>query len=290
MTLTKAYLGLSLLGGILLSSSIGLNILLYQRATQYYRELNQTRLDPWGLSDRPEDSQSPRPQSQTQPKAHTRRVVFFGDSRARSWVKPTLQGYEFINAGVSSQTSVQALYRLPLQLPPIKPDVVVIQVGINDLKTIALFPQRKAEIIRRCKANLQQMVQDIQRLGALTIVTTIFPTGDISPLRQPFWSTDIERAIQDLNAFIAHLGEPLGDLATSQNLQNSQDPEKQTHATHPPLQKVFVFDTFSLLADDRGKVLRSYQEDELHLTPQGYTVLNEALTQKLLTLQVQGLL
>ncbi|MEY2977867.1 MAG: SGNH/GDSL hydrolase family protein [Prochlorotrichaceae cyanobacterium] len=241
------------LGLMLLSSSIVLNVVLYDRARQYYRELNQTRLDPLGLNDRP-------PMSLPQPEEKTLRVVFFGDSRAAAWVPPNLQGYEFINAGISSQTSSQTLQRLPLQLPPLKPDVVVVQVGINDLKTIALFPNRKAEIIRRCRGNLYHIVQEIQSLGAVAIVTTIFPSGDITLLRRPLWSPDIDLAVQDLNAYLATLAGP----------------------------KVWVLDAFTLLSDDRGKVLAPYQADELHLTPAGYAPLNQALGQILQSLTGQS--
>ncbi|MFM7426294.1 MAG: SGNH/GDSL hydrolase family protein [Elainella sp.] len=132
---------LTMLGG-----SAALNFLLYRQAKTYYLELNQTRLDPLGLAYYPvNQTEAPTAQS---------RVVFFGDSRADSWTPPEIKGYEFINRGIPSQTSVQASQRFSAHVATLKPNLIVIQVGINDLKTIALFPERQTEIVASCKTHI----------------------------------------------------------------------------------------------------------------------------------------
>jgi hypothetical protein len=74
----------------------------FNQAKKYYIELNETRLDPIGLKyypTKPQEVAGKRPV----------RVVFFGDSRAASWTAPKVNGYEFINRGISSQTSIQTI-------------------------------------------------------------------------------------------------------------------------------------------------------------------------------------
>ncbi len=232
-----------------LSGSIFLNFVLYNQAKKYYIELNQTRLDPVGLGYYPVDAQAMKAKSQS-------RVVFLGDSRAASWTSPSIRGYEFINRGIGSQTSIQVLQRFPQHLRSLKPDVVVIQVGINDLKTIALFPERRNEIAATSRANIKQLVEASRKLGAVVIVTTIFPVGEVPLMRRPFWSDEIGRAVQEINAYIATLAND----------------------------KTFVFDTFSILADSQGMTVKSYEADELHLNEQGYARLNQELIQLLQTI------
>jgi hypothetical protein len=126
-----------LVAGLLIS--ITLNLFLYTQGREYYLQLNETRLDPLGLSYYP---------SVSDPKALTASrqtvVVFVGDSRAASWPPPAnLEGFEFINRGIGAQTSAQTLHRFKAQVKPLQPHIVILQVGINDLKTIPLFPERK---------------------------------------------------------------------------------------------------------------------------------------------------
>jgi lysophospholipase L1-like esterase len=241
---SKLYLLLNSLGLIILGGSIFLNFLLYSRANQYYSELNQTRLDPLGLSHYPVNIQQV-------PHLVDRRfrVVFLGDSRAAGWTSPQLGENQFINRGISSQTSIQTLQRFSAHVRPLKPHVVVIQVGVNDLKTIALFPESRQEIVRNCRSNIKRIVDESKNIGAVAIVTTIFPAGEIPLARKPFWSDEIDRAIKEMNAYIATLAD----------------------------EKTIVFDTFSILADSQGVMLSKYRFDELHLNEQGYTILNQEL-------------
>ncbi|MEG4318718.1 MULTISPECIES: SGNH/GDSL hydrolase family protein [unclassified Microcoleus] len=250
MTLSKrTMLSIALLL-VVLGSSIFLNILLFNRAKQYYRELNQTRLDPLGLNDHPINAEPVTNTKQT-------RVVFFGDSRAASWNPPNLNQYEFINRGIGSQTSVQAIARFAYHVSSLKPKIVIIQVGVNDLKTIALFPERRNAIVANCQANIKRIVEESKNLGAIAIVTTIFPVGEVPLERKPFWSDDISRAIKEVNAYIATLAG----------------------------EKTIVFDTFPILGDNQGMMLPKYRRDELHLNAQGYASLNQNLSQVLNTIE-----
>jgi lysophospholipase L1-like esterase len=233
---------------VILAGSLSLNFLLYSRVKQYYAELNQVRLDPLGLSEYPTVSSD-----RTEPRLS--RVVVFGDSRAASWTPPTVDRYEFVNRGISSQTSVQASQRFLPHVRALKPDVVVIQVGINDLKAIALFPERQDAIIANCQSNIKRIVEDAKELGAVVIVTTIFPVGTVPLERQPVWSDAINQGIQAVNTFIPTLADD----------------------------RTVVFDAFSILADNQGKTKLQFEVDELHLNQQGYEALNQELVKQLQT-------
>ena len=239
-----------LLSGSLIIS-IALNLLIYNRAKQYYLEVNQVRLQPLELNAYPPESNPPKPEQNTQ-----KRVVFFGDSRVQAWPAPTVANYEFINRGIGGQTSVQIIQRLEQHLRPLQPDIVVVQLGINDLKTIPLFPEKKDEIIANCRENIGEIVKRSRDLGALVVVTTIFPFGEITLVRKPFWSDDVLLAVEEINAYISTLADD----------------------------RIIVFDAFSLLADDRGMMPRKYRLDELHYNQQGYEKINQEFSELLRTL------
>lgn len=220
--------------------SIAANFLLYERGKKYYLLLNQSHLDPLGLSafaDIPVNTQPPL-------------IVFFGDSRAAQWPAPSqIENATFLNRGIGNQTTAQVLGRFQAHVKPLHPQVIVIQAGINDLKTIPLFPDQKATIIDNCKANLKQIVDLSLAIGAQVIVTTIFPLGRLPVERRPFWSDDVKVAIDEVNSYIE-------SLASDQ---------------------VTIFDTGKVLANSDGIVYPQYSQDFLHLNTEGYAALNDAI-------------
>ncbi|XHL95594.1 MAG: hypothetical protein P7H58_24505 [Microcoleus anatoxicus] len=125
----------------------------------------------------------------------------------------------------------------------------MIQVGVNDLKAIPLFPEQKEAIIGNCKTNIGQIVQKSVDTGAKVVVTTIFPLGTLPIARQPFWSDDVAIAIKDVNDYIKTLA---GD-------------------------RVIVFDSSQVLANSQGIVDSKYSRDFLHINSEGYAALNQAI-------------
>jgi lysophospholipase L1-like esterase len=229
---------------LILGGSILLNVLLFNQAKKYYLQVNQIRLDPFGLSHYPVNLKKQNNKGKV-------RVVFFGDSRADGWISPNISGYEFINRGIHAQTSVQTVKRFGYHVNSLQPNIVIIQVGVNDLKTIALFPERRDSIVANCRNNIKKIVDKSNKLGAIVILTTIFPVGEVPIQRKPFWSDDIRLAVNEVNAYIATLASD----------------------------KVIIFDTFSILANNQGIMLLKYSKDELHLNNQGYEILNQELVQ-----------
>lgn len=229
--------------GFLLVVSLLLNWFLFRQGKWYYMQLNAVRLDPLGLG-----LHSTEAGGFSDPGVRT--VVFFGDSRAANWPAPDMDEYLFVNRGIGGETSAQTALRLEHHLQPLHPDMVVLQTGINDLKAIPILLEEKAAIIANCEANIEEIVTRSREMGALVVVTTLFPLGEVPLERQPFWSPDVEEAIGEVNAHIRALSTTEG---------------------------VYVFDSYALLVKSDGKIEPEYSLDLLHLNAAGYERLNEAL-------------
>jgi hypothetical protein len=128
--------GLFLTVLLLFTSSIVLNFFLYAQVRQYKVWLHIVELDPLGLSYF-DDSPVAKPADSS------KTVVFYGDSRAAQWPSPIVNGFWFVNRGIGSQTTAQVTSRFDEHIAPLEPDIIVLQVGINDLKTVTLFPQQQ---------------------------------------------------------------------------------------------------------------------------------------------------
>src|SRR5205085_5440969 len=81
----------------------------------------------------------------------------------------------------------------------LKPQVVVVQAGINDLTAIGVFPWWRDALVAHCKANLRQIVRRCNDGGAVVVVTTIFPTGSLPLDRLATSSDQIPAAVEEVN-------------------------------------------------------------------------------------------
>jgi lysophospholipase L1-like esterase len=221
------------------------NIFLFSSALHYYRLLGKAKLDPLGLNSlNPIVNKTHRDNSLST-------VAFLGDSRALSWPIPsTSLPITFINLGVSGQTTSQTLLRFQyLKTNMVVPDLVIIQAGINDLKTIPLFPAQQQQIISNCQKNLTDLVSLVVNSGSQVIISTIFPVGTISPVRSLFWSQDVDDAIDKCNSSIRSLSSS----------------------------RVHVLESSDILAGRNRRVLQQYQKNFLHINSSGYSQLNISL-------------
>ena len=114
-------------------------------------------------------------------------MAFFGDSRGYEWPSPADSAlFRFIISIVVGKTSVQSAARFKAHIEPLRPQVVVVQIGINDLTMIDLLPDRRTAIIAHCKHNIETIVSQARSLKATVILSTIFPLGPLSFTSQ-FW-------------------------------------------------------------------------------------------------------
>lgn len=239
-----------------LAVSLYFNYGLYRRGRFYYVQMNGVHIDPLGLSHFPTaESQPVRLREEQQ------LVVFYGDSRAASWQPPAglEERFRFMNRGVHGETAVQSALRFPYHARPLEPDIVIVQVGINDLKTLPLFPQEQEQIIAHCKESLTQIVAQARELGATVILMTIFPQGEVPLDRRIVWSPAVAASVEEVNRYIYSLAG----------------------------EGVIVLDTVPILANEEGKVQEAYRYDLLHLNEAGYAALNVELARVLADLPAE---
>ncbi|HKP63958.1 MAG TPA: GDSL-type esterase/lipase family protein [Polyangiales bacterium] len=233
---------------LLIACSLALNALLAFGVLHFMRAEQALRIDPFELDHWAADPLSP------QPPAGLRRVIIFGDSRARQWLKPTAaDGFEFVNRGVGLQTSAQVLGRFDRDLKRLSPSVVVLQLGVNDLKASATETASEQQILRRCQDNIAQLVQRSVGLGAHVVLSTIFSLGGLPWLRALYIPSETSQRVQYVNQFVRGLGSP----------------------------HVSILDTQRILDDVHGSVRSEYRSDFLHLNAAGYDALNLELMKTL---------
>lgn len=221
----------------------------YRQLRLFERFFGATILDPYGLAAFPSVVESDLATTEKPG------LVFFGDSRAAHWPFPSLcEQWQCFNRGIESQSAVQATGRFAEHVVPLCADVVVVQVGINDLRLIALFPEAQAQIVANTKESIGQIVSEAQEAEMTVVLTTIFPLG------RPSWgdrmtgaARDVETAVTEVNTFIESLAG----------------------------EKVIVLDTAVALADSQGDLLPAYHLDYLHINEAGYVALNEQLLRAL---------
>lgn len=232
------------LAGALLASLAG-NYFLFKKATQFYAREAQVRIEP--ISDRyAEENVKIRAQAKTKT-----RVVMFGESRCAMWrsSNPTNWGdLEIINRGIGGETTPQIIRRIEDDVISLDPDIVILQMGDNDLKTIAVLPGTRKRTFEQTYDYITAMAKMLSDEGIKVVITTIFPPAPIEFLRKPLWSEEVNETIDLMNL-------------------------KLLEFDHPGVTTV---DCDQILRD--GKYIKSeYAIDTLHIKPSGYKALNEGL-------------
>jgi lysophospholipase L1-like esterase len=174
----------------------------------------------------------------------TRRIVFFGDSRADWWHVPVLPGFQCIAAGVPGASAPYLARRFHAMVAPLRPDIVVVQMGVNDLAGLHPGSREVETVVAATRDAIVAVLRSARNLGAHVVVTTVFPLA-----RGYLPDQVVQEAIKAVNAGLPSLAG----------------------------EGVQVFDSAAVLAGANGYVLPAYADDELHLSPAGYAALNEAL-------------
>lgn len=173
-----------------------------------------------------------------------RRVVFFGDSRADWWIVPNLPGLQCIPLGTPGATSVYLARQFRTMVAPLQPEIVVIQMGVNDLASLAYYPAKQAEVVAAVCAAIASVVDEARAMGCRVVLTTIFPLA-----HGPLPDRVVQEAIASVNRELLNLAGP----------------------------GVQVLDSAAVLCGPDGYVRPEYAEDEAHLSAAGYAALNAAL-------------
>lgn len=162
-----------------------------------------------------------------------RRVVFYGDSITEGW-GPTgstrfFPGKPYVNRGISGQTTAQMLVRFRQDVLDLKPAVVVILAGTNDIAgNTGPASQRMIE------DNLHSMVELARANGIGVVLSSVLPVSTY-PWRPGSHPADAVRA---LNAALRDYARQQGLVyldyhAAMANADGGLDPNLASDGVHP---------------------------------------------------------
>ncbi|MGI8961196.1 MAG: SGNH/GDSL hydrolase family protein [Bryobacteraceae bacterium] len=169
------------------------------------------------------------------------RVVFMGDSITDAWGRE--QGIFFpakpyVNRGISGQTTPQMLVRFRPDVIALKPRVVVILAGTNDIAG-----NTGPETLEDIEGNLASMVQLAQANGIRVVLASVMPVCDYI---QPQTARRPPEKILALNAWIKSYSAANGAV---------------------------YLDYYSALVDQNGMLKKELTLDGLHPNAAGYDVM-----------------
>jgi lysophospholipase L1-like esterase len=188
------------------------------------------------------------------PAAGEKRVVFIGNSITEGWIRMDpgfFSGKPYVNRGISGQTTPQMLVRFRSDAINLKPAVIVILAGINDIagntgpSTLEMIEDNLASMVDLAKAN-----------GISVVLSSVLPAFDFPWYRgmQP-----AEKVVQ-LNVWIKNYTEKSGCI---------------------------YLDYFTPMADERHGLKAELTYDGVHPNLAGYKVMEplvESAIQKALDL------
>ena len=142
------------------------------QALEQQVEAQRRLLEDWGSLTRygSENTEVPRPALGEE------RVVFLGDETTEQWGKgdaPFFPGKPYLNRGIRGQTTPQMLVRFHQDVISLKPKVVVILAGANDIASVT-GPGTQGMIVE----NFMSMVDLAKAHGIQVVLASILPVCD----------------------------------------------------------------------------------------------------------------
>jgi acyl-CoA thioesterase I len=175
------------------------------------------------------------------PGASDKRVVFMGDSITDAWpvrfASSFFPGKPYVGRGISGQTTPQMLVRFRQDVVALKPKVVVILAGINDIAGNT-GPATQAMIAD----NLMSMTEIAQANGIRVVLSSVLPAYDFP------WKRGIAPApkVVALNSWIRCYAGQAGAV---------------------------YLDYYSKMVDARGGLSPEMASDGVHPTDAGYRIM-----------------
>ncbi len=175
------------------------------------------------------------------------RVVFMGDSITDAWGRGRgsfFPGKPYINRGISGQTTPQMLVRFRPDVIALKPKVVVILGGTNDIAG-----NTGPETLEEIEGNLQSMAELAKANGIQVVLSSVMPVCDYY---QQQTTKRPPGKIITLNAWIKSY--------TAQN-------------------QMTYLDYYSAMVDERNMLRKGLTYDGLHPNDAGYEVMGPLAAQ-----------
>lgn len=178
-----------------------------------------------------------------EPKQGQTRVVFTGDSITEGWVGADADFFNsnnYVGRGISGQTSPQTLLRFRQDVVDLKPKVVIINIGINDIaeNTGDYMPEYTL-------GNYKSMIEIAKTNNIKVILASVMPAAAF-PWR---------KEIKDVPTKVMALNEGIKQLAKQYNL--------------------VYLDYFTPLKDERNGLSKEMAEDGVHPTITCYKIMEK---------------
>jgi len=140
------------------------------------------------------------------PRADENRVVFMGNSITEGWARyfPTeFPGKPYVNRGISGQTTPQMLVRFRPDVVALKPKVVVILAGTNDIAG-----NTGPSTVEMIEDNLAGMTEIANANGIRVVLCSVLPVFDYP------WKPGLQPApkIVALNTWMRHFADSTGNV------------------------------------------------------------------------------
>ena len=171
--------------------------------------------------------------------------MLIGSSIVEGWMElhpEFFAGHDFLSRGISGQTTYQMLLRFRDDVVNLRPDIVVIYGGTND---IAENNHHYSE--DRTLGNLISMTELARAAGIEVVLSSVLPAGSF------YWTDDVT----DVPAKIISLNERIKDYAARAGIP--------------------YVDYYTGLTDDVGAMKAEYSEDGVHPNGAGYDVMEQCL-------------
>ena len=182
------------------------------------------------------------------PAKNEQRVVFMGDSITDSWDNPSNGGFfpgkPYVNRGISGQTTPQMLVRFRRDVIELKPKVVVILAGTNDLAG-----NTGPTTVEAIEDNLKSMAELANANRIRVVLASVMPVSD-------YEMRDGKQLVQTVRR------PPEKILALNNWLQEFARANNHTY-----------LDYFSAMVDAKGFLKDELSNDGLHPNVQGYAVM-----------------
>jgi lysophospholipase L1-like esterase len=176
------------------------------------------------------------------PATGKKRVVFLGDSITEYWKLPNyFPGKPYINRGVDGQTTPEMLVRFRQDVIHLRPKVVVILAGTNDIAGVT-GPTLNEDI----EANYVSMAELARAHRIRMVFASVLPVHNYTHDAEESFALRPRARILALNKW-------LKDYCAKNHL--------------------VYLDYFSALVDERGMLQRVLADDGLHPTDAGYMIM-----------------
>jgi len=205
----------------------------------------ETRLKDWPQLARYQDDNT----KVVGPTKDEERVVFMGDSITDGWDSPSMGGFfpgkPYINRGISGQTTPQMLIRFRPDVIDLKPKVVVILAGTNDLAG-----NTGPSTLEAIEGNLTSMAELARANGIRVVLSSVMPVSDYE--------------VRNGQPIVQTVRRPPDKIITLNNWIKD----------YAAKNKLIYLDYFSAMVDAKGFLKDELSNDGLHPNADGYKVMN----------------